>query len=68
MLPRFLEELLESGNLVCSATVATKTALGIIQLWFNYFATSFYKPLGIHFSREANEIDATVVGAFTSLL
>ena len=26
-----------SGNLFCSATTATKTALGIIQLWFNYF-------------------------------
>jgi len=26
-----------SGNLLCSATAATKTALGIIQLWFNYF-------------------------------
>jgi len=36
MLPGFLENLLESGDLVCSATAATKTALGIIQLWFNY--------------------------------
>ena len=68
MFPRFLEELLENVNLVCSATVATKTALGIIQLWLNYSATFFYKPLGMHFSRETNEIDATVVGAFTSLL
>ena len=26
-----------SGNLFCSAAAATKTALGIIQLWCNYF-------------------------------
>jgi len=65
MLPRFLEIFLESGNLVCSATAATKTASGIIQRWFNFFAASFYKTLGIHFSREAKEIDAHVVGVFT---
>jgi len=34
MLPGFLENLLESETFVYSAT---KTALGIIQLWFNYF-------------------------------
>jgi len=34
MLQGFLEKnVLESG----SATATTKTALGIIQLWFNYF-------------------------------
>jgi len=27
--------LLESRNFLCSATAATKTALGIIQLWFS---------------------------------
>jgi len=38
MLPELLENLLESGNLLYRATAATKkTALGIIQLWFNYF-------------------------------
>jgi len=37
MLQGFLENLLESGTLFFSATVATKTALGIVQLWFNYF-------------------------------
>jgi len=31
---------------VCSATAVTKTALGIIQLWFNYFAASFFMALG----------------------
>ena len=43
-----------SGKLFCSATAATKTALGIIQLWFNYFR-------GIM----ACTRDATVVGSFT---
>ena len=37
MPPGFLENLQESGNLFCNATATTKTALGIIQLWFNYF-------------------------------
>jgi len=46
LLPRFLNNLLESENLVCSATAATTTALGIIQLWFNYFVASFFKALG----------------------
>jgi len=43
----------------------TKTAPGIIQLWFSYFEVSFYKALGVHFSREAKDRDASVVGAFT---
>jgi len=38
MLLGFLENLLESGNLFCSATPTTKTALGIILLWFNSFS------------------------------
>jgi len=37
MLLGILENLLESGNLFGCATAATKTAAGIIQLWFNYF-------------------------------
>jgi len=47
--------LLESEHLVCSATATTKTELGIIQLWFNYFAASFYRELGIRFFWEAKE-------------
>ena len=58
MFSGFLENLLESGILFCCATAATKTALGIIQLWFNYFAASLYKAIGVHFSREAKERDA----------
>ena len=30
-------------NLVCSTTARTKTALGIIQVWFNYFTAPFFK-------------------------
>jgi len=37
MISGFLENLLESGNLFCSATATKKTALGINQLWFNSF-------------------------------
>jgi len=37
----------------------------MIQLWFNYFEVSFYKALGVHFSRKAKDRDASVVGAFT---
>jgi len=40
MLPGFLENLVKSGNLFCSATATMKTALGITHLWFNYFAAS----------------------------
>jgi len=37
MLPGFFEILLKSENMFCGAVTATKTALGIIQLRFNYF-------------------------------
>jgi len=32
---------------------------------FNYFAASFFKAHGIHFSRETKERDAPVVSAFS---
>jgi len=35
-LPGFLENLLETGNLVCDSMAATKTALSTIQFQFNY--------------------------------
>jgi len=55
ILPRFLNNLLGSKNLFLSAKTRTKTAPGIIQLWFNYFVASFFKTLGIHFFGEAKE-------------
>jgi len=65
ILLRFLKNLQESTNLVCWAKARTKTALGIIQLWFDCFTASFFKALGFYFSREARERNALVVGAFT---
>ena len=46
--PNISRKLLESENVVCNSTAATKNALGIFQLWFNYFAASFFKELGVH--------------------
>jgi len=66
-LPGFLENLLESKNLFCSATAATKTALGIIQLCINRVALSFFNKLGIHSSWEVKQRDTRVVGAFTPI-
>jgi len=54
----FLENFLESGNLFCSATRATKTPLGVL------FALSFSNELGIYSSWEAKQRDSPVVGAF----
>jgi len=54
-LPGFLENWFGSGNLLCSATGATKTALGVLQLCFNYFALSFLNVLVIHSSWEAKK-------------
>ena len=42
MLPGFLETLLESENLFCSATATTKTAPGIIQLGSIILAASWH--------------------------
>jgi len=44
-LPGFIEILLESANLFCNAAGATKTALGALQLCFNFFALSFFKQI-----------------------
>jgi len=41
-----------SGKLFCSATAATKTALGIIQLWFNYFRGIMASTLPGRLSKE----------------
>jgi len=52
MLPVFLENLLESGNLFCSAMAATKAALGTIQLWFNYLCDILAYTLPGRLSKE----------------
>ena len=65
ILPRFLENLLESEHLVFGARTRTRTILGILQRCFNHFAASFFKQLGIHFSQEAKESHVPVVNAFS---
>jgi len=45
-IPKISQNFAGGWNVVCSATAVTKTALGIIQLWFNYFAASFFMALG----------------------
>jgi len=55
---------MESENLVCNATDGTKTALGITQRWFIYSMPSFFKALGIDFSREAEKQARTYRKAF----
>jgi len=62
--PRFLENLLGSEIFFCSATAGKKTALRTVHIWLKYFAASFFKALGIQFSKEAEESDFLVVGAF----
>jgi len=61
MSPEFLENLLESGNLFCSATAVKKIAVGINQLWFHYLRgiLAYTRPW------EAKQRDALVVGSFT---
>ena len=49
----------------CSATDGTKTASGILHLWFNYLGASFFTAFGIYCAREAKEGDVPVVSAFT---
>jgi len=65
MLPRFLKICWRVEIFFCIVTAGTKNALGIFQLWFKFFVASFFKRLGIFFSREAGERNAPVVGAFT---
>ena len=44
--PKISQKFAGEWNLVCCATAGTKTALGIIQLWFNYFASFVFKAPG----------------------
>jgi len=56
--------MLESENLVSNATARTKTALGVIQFWLNYFTSFFFKALGIHVCSKATERGVSVVSVF----
>jgi len=61
MLSGFLWDLLESGNLFCSAAATTNTVLGIIKALVQFLSRHF----AMHFSWEAKQRDATAVGSFT---
>jgi len=43
--PKISQKFAGKWNLVNIARAGTKTALGIIQVWFNYFAASFFNAL-----------------------
>jgi len=62
MLPGLLENLLESENLVCRSTAATKSALVACH---PTLVPIFSRHLAIHPSWETKQRDAPVVGSFT---
>ena len=64
--PRQLTILLESEDLVCSTTAQTKTALVVLQLRLNYFATSFYKTFDICFPGSLRYIPRWLMHSFLS--
>jgi len=51
MLPRHLEYMLDCESLVFSVKAGTKTALDVLQLWFNCYAGSLFKALDMRFPR-----------------
>jgi len=68
VLRRYFDYVLESGNLACSATAGTKTALGILCFWFNYFAASRFKALDKPFPGRLRRDISPLVSAPVSLL
>jgi len=46
----------ESKTLIYSVMADTKTAMGVLQIPFNYFTAYFFKVRAIHISLEAKEI------------
>ena len=61
ILPRFLEDLLQSEDLVRGAATRTKTALTIFQFWFHYFSAFPFKAFGIYFPWQTKEWYPSVV-------
>jgi len=43
ILPRFVENLLQSENLVCNATAMTKSTLDIVQILFKLFRGIYFQ-------------------------
>jgi len=63
--PRFLENFLESENLVCGATARKKAASSRFGSIIS--RRLFFKALGIRLSKETKGRDAPVVSAFTPI-
>ena len=63
ILPMFLEDLLQSEDLVRGAATRTNTALTIFQFWFHYFSAFPFKAFGIpvYFPRQTEEWYPSVV-------
>jgi len=63
--PKISQKFSGEQTLVFCVMARMEIALSIFQFLFNCFATSFFKALGMYFSREVKERDATVVIAFS---
>ena len=55
ILPRFLEDLLQSEDLVRGAAIRTKIALTIFQFWFHKFSAFPLKAFGVYFPWQTEE-------------
>jgi len=64
VLPHFIEKFPQFENLLFSSMDRIKSALGIVQLMFNYFAEVFLKALGTHLFMESKEKDASAINGF----
>jgi len=65
MLSIHLQNMLDCYSFVSSVKAGTKTALAVLQLWFNYYAASFFKALDMRFPRCAKQ-RCPVVGTLST--
>ena len=63
VLPRFLDDLLQSEDLVRSTATRTKTALDNLQFWFHYFFAFSFEAFGIYFPWQTKKLYPPVVRA-----
>ena len=62
ILPKFLEDLLQSKDMVHGAATRTKTALAIFQFWFHHFSA-----FGIYFPGQTKEWNPSAVCALLAI-
>ena len=67
ILPRFLEDWLQSEDLVRGAATRTKIALTTFQFWFHYFSAFPFKAFGIYFAWQTKEWYPSVVCALLAI-